>query len=83
MTALAVILLRQSGVPVTDQRVQRGLTWLKREQRVSGRWWMESLYRGNYYYITYIATTQALKALELCGELPVVGSPDRRAESAE
>jgi squalene-hopene/tetraprenyl-beta-curcumene cyclase len=70
MTALAIVLLRQSEVPVADPRIQRGLAWLRREQRASGRWWMHSLYRGNYYYITYIATAQALKALDLCGELP-------------
>ena len=69
MTALAVVLLRQAGVPASDERVRRGIAWLKREQRVSGRWWMDSLYRGNYNYITYIATAQALKALHLCGEL--------------
>ncbi len=69
MTALAIVLMRQNNVPATDERIQRGLAWLKREQRVSGRWWMESLYRGNYYYITYIATTEAMKALALCGEL--------------
>lgn len=69
MTALAVVLMRQSGVPVEDERIQRGIAWLKKEQRVSGRWWMDSLYRGNYNYITYIATCQALKALALCGEL--------------
>jgi squalene-hopene/tetraprenyl-beta-curcumene cyclase len=69
MTALAVVLLRQSNVPVSDPRVQRGLAWLRREQRESGRWWMHSLYRGNYHYITYIATAQALKAFALCGEL--------------
>lgn len=71
MTALAIVLMRQSGVPASDPRIQRALDWLKREQRVSGRWWMHSLYRGNYHYITYIATAQALKALALCGELPV------------
>jgi squalene-hopene/tetraprenyl-beta-curcumene cyclase len=70
MTALAVVLLRQSGVPPEDDRIRRALAWLKREQRVSGRWWMHSLYRGNYHYITYIATCQALKALALCGEIP-------------
>jgi hypothetical protein len=69
MTALAVVLMRQSDVPAADPRVQRGIAWLKREQRVSGRWWMHSLYRGNYHYSTYIATCQALKALALCGEL--------------
>ena len=70
MTALAIVLLRQSNVPATDERIQRGLTWLKREQRTSGRWWMHSLYRGNYSYITYIATAEAMKALAMCGEIP-------------
>ena len=74
MTALAIVLMRQNEVPVSDERIQRGLAWLKREQRVSGRWWMHSLYRGNYHYITYIATAQALKALALCGELPALGA---------
>ncbi|OYW71340.1 MAG: hypothetical protein B7Z37_28055 [Verrucomicrobia bacterium 12-59-8] len=69
MTAFAIILMRQNNVPVSDERIQRGLKWLKQEQRVSGRWWMQSLYRGNYSYITYIATAQALKALALCDEL--------------
>ncbi|MEZ6040783.1 MAG: prenyltransferase/squalene oxidase repeat-containing protein [Planctomycetaceae bacterium] len=69
MTALAVVLLRQSGVAASDDRIQRGLTWLKREQRESGRWWMHSLYRGNYHFTTYIATAEALKALSLCDEL--------------
>jgi len=69
MTALAIVLLRESGFPATDERIQRGIAWLKHEQRTSGRWWMHSLYRGNYHYITYIATTQALKALALCGEI--------------
>ena len=72
MTALAIVLMRQSDVPTSDPRIQRGLAWLKREQRVSGRWWMHSLYRGNYHYITYIATTEALKALQLCGELDAI-----------
>ncbi|MGE0757823.1 MAG: hypothetical protein AB7O38_12420 [Pirellulaceae bacterium] len=69
MTSLAIVLMRQSDVPVSDSRVQQGLAWLKREQRESGRWWMHSLYRGNYHYITYIATVEAMKALDLCGEL--------------
>ena len=72
MTAFAVVLMRQSEVPAADPRIQKALTWLKREQRISGRWWTHSLYRGNYHYITYIATAQALKAFALCGELDKV-----------
>jgi squalene-hopene/tetraprenyl-beta-curcumene cyclase len=68
MTAFAIVLMRQGGVSADDARIQRGIQWLKREQRISGRWWMHSLYRGNYHYSTYIATMQALKALALCGE---------------
>lgn len=70
MTALAIVLMRQNDVPAKDERIQKAIAWLKKEQRISGRWWMQSLYRGNYYYITYIATCQALKALALCDELP-------------
>lgn len=72
MTAFAIVLLRESGVPASDKRIQRGITWLKENQRESGRWWMHSLYRGNYNYITYIATAQALRALALCDELPTI-----------
>jgi squalene-hopene/tetraprenyl-beta-curcumene cyclase len=75
MTGLAIVLLRGSGVPASDERIQRGLAWLKVEQRISGRWWMQSLYRGNWQYITYIATAQAMKALAMCGEIPTPGAP--------
>ena len=80
MTSLAIVLLRQSNVPVADPRIHRGLAWLRREQRETGRWWMHSLYRGNYHYITYIATAQALKAFDLCGELSVAGATPARAQ---
>jgi len=74
MTALAIVLMRQNDVPAKDERIQKAVAWLKKEQRVSGRWWMHSLYRGNYHYITYIATCQALKALALCDELPAMSA---------
>jgi squalene-hopene/tetraprenyl-beta-curcumene cyclase len=75
MTAFAIVLLRESGVPASDARLQRGIAWLKVNQRITGRWWMKSLFRGNYNYTTYISTAQALRALELCGELPTIASP--------
>ena len=75
MTAFAIVLLREGGVPASDRRIRRGVAWLKENQRASGRWWMHSLYRGNYNYITYISTAQALRALALCDELPTTTSP--------
>lgn len=77
MTALAIVLMRQSDIPPSDPRIARGLAWLRGEQRQSGRWWMHSLYRGNYHYITYIATVEALKAFDLCGELTVKVQGDK------
>jgi squalene-hopene/tetraprenyl-beta-curcumene cyclase len=70
MTAWAIVLLREAGIPATDERLQRGITWLKQNQRQSGRWWMKSLFRDTYHFSTYISTAQALRALALCGEIP-------------
>ena len=70
MTAFAIVLLRESGVPASDERIQKDVAWLKASQCVSGRWWMKSLYKDTYHYITYISTAQALRALALCGEVP-------------
>lgn len=81
MTSLAIVLMRQNNVPTSDPRIQKGLAWLKREQRESGRWWMHSLYRGNYHYITYIATIEAMKALELCGELDGISADKKTAKN--
>ena len=75
MTAFAIVLLREGGFPASDPRIQRGVAWLKAQQRATGRWWMDSLYRGNYNYITYISTAQALRALALCDELPTIARP--------
>ena len=69
MTAFAVILLRGENVPASDPRIQQAVAWLKREQRVSGRWWMRTMFRETYSYITYIATAKSLTALAACGEL--------------
>ncbi|QDV30467.1 hypothetical protein Spb1_24010 [Planctopirus ephydatiae] len=72
LTAFAIILLRENNVPATDPAIQRGLNWLKAEQRVSGRWWMKSLYRPTAHFSTYIATAHALRAFALCGDPALV-----------
>jgi squalene-hopene/tetraprenyl-beta-curcumene cyclase len=75
MTAFAIVLLRECGVPASDARIRRGVAWLRETQRVSGRWWMHSLYRGNYNYITDTSTAHAVRALALCDELPEIARP--------
>lgn len=74
LTAFAIVRLREAGIPAKDKRIQKGIQWLKQNQRVSGRWWMKSLFRPTYHYITYISTAQALRALALCDELPNIAA---------
>ncbi len=74
MTAFAIVLLREAGVPADDPQIRKGIDWLKANQRVTGRWWMKSLYRDTVHYSTYISTAVALRALALCGEIPNLAS---------
>jgi squalene-hopene/tetraprenyl-beta-curcumene cyclase len=70
MTGLAIIALRKAGVPATDARIRRGVSWLLTNQRSSGRWWTRSLNRDGWQFISYSGTVYPLLALDLCGELP-------------
>lgn len=74
MTAFAIVLMREAGVPAEDPQIRKGIDWLKANQRVTGRWWMKSLYRDTVHYSTYISTAVALRALALCGEIPNLAS---------
>ncbi len=69
-TGLVLIVLSEHGIPATDPRVQRGLRWLKENQRESGRWWTRSLNTDSSHYITYSGTAYPLLALGLWGEIP-------------
>jgi squalene-hopene/tetraprenyl-beta-curcumene cyclase len=71
-TGLALIVLRESGVPASDPRIQAGVKWLLANQRVSGRWWTRSLNTEKWHFITYSGTAFPLLALSLCDALPAV-----------
>jgi len=70
MTGLAIVVLRKAGVPASDVRIQRGVSWLLTNQRSSGRWWTRSLNRDGWQFITYSGTVYPLLALSLCDALP-------------
>lgn len=70
MTGLAIIVLREAGVPASDARIQKGLAWLKSNQRASGRWWTRSLNTDSWHFITYSGTAFPLLALQMCDALP-------------
>lgn len=69
-TGLAIVVLRESGVPASDPRLQRGLQWLERNQRESGRWWTRSLNTDRGHFVTYSGTAYPLLALAMSGRVP-------------
>jgi squalene-hopene/tetraprenyl-beta-curcumene cyclase len=67
-TGLAVLALRQAGVPAADPAVAKGAAWLRANQRQSGRWFTRSLNNDKAHYITHAGTAYAVMALAACGE---------------
>ncbi len=72
LTGLAVLVLRDAGIPAVDRRIQRGIRWLMTNQRESGRWWTRSLNTDKSHFITYSGTCYPLLALSKCDVLPNV-----------
>ncbi|WP_339733975.1 prenyltransferase/squalene oxidase repeat-containing protein [uncultured Gimesia sp.] len=69
-TGLAILVLRESGVPADDPQIQKGINWLLTHQRESGRWWTRSLNTDRWHFITYSGTLYPLLALKKCNGLP-------------
>jgi squalene-hopene/tetraprenyl-beta-curcumene cyclase len=65
-TGLALVVLRASGIPATDERIQRGAAWLRSNQRESGKWFTRSLNNDKFHYIAHAGTAFALLALREC-----------------
>ena len=65
-TGFSLYILRRSGVSANDSRIQKGVDWLKKNQRQSGRWFTRSLFKDNKHYITHAGTAFALMALREC-----------------
>jgi squalene-hopene/tetraprenyl-beta-curcumene cyclase len=65
-TGLVVYVLRQAGVPADDPAIRKGVGWLERNQRESGRWFTRSLSNDKAHYISNAGTGFAVMALEAC-----------------
>ena len=76
-TGLAVVVLSSAGVPPTHPAVQRGLDWLRRNQRQSGRWWTRSLNTETWHFITYTGTLYPVMALAVTSSLASPSSQER------
>ena len=65
MTGLALIVLQHATAVDSAESVQRGVAWLKENQRESGRWWTRSLNTDEWHFITFSGTAYPLLALQL------------------
>lgn len=67
-TGLVVYVLRQAGVPAKSEAIQRGVGWLRSNQRASGRWFTRSLNNDRDHYIAHAGTAFAVLALTACAD---------------
>lgn len=74
-TGFVVFAARQAGVPAADPRLQRGIAWLRANQRSSGRWFNQSLVGRKFNVLSNAATCWAVLALEACGQTPPAARP--------
>jgi squalene-hopene/tetraprenyl-beta-curcumene cyclase len=65
-TGFVIYVLRQAGVSREDAAIQRGLAWLRSNQRESGRWFTRSLNTDNYHFVTHMGTCFAVLAITSC-----------------
>ncbi len=69
-TGFVIFVARQANLPASDPRLQRGLAWLKANQRESGRWFTPSQAWHTQHRISNAGTAYAILALDACGEIP-------------
>ncbi len=69
-TGLSIIVLSQDGLPSSHPALKRGIDWLERNQRQSGRWWTKSLNTDKWNFITYTGTLYPVLALTLIDSGP-------------
>ena len=75
-TGFVLYALRRAEVSSSDDVVRHGVTWLKSNQRESGRWYTRSLFQDNHHFISHAGTAMAVLALKHCEE-PKIGRSDK------
>ena len=69
-TGFTIIVARELGMSSSDPRLQRGIDWLLRNQRVSGKWFSRSPATDSRQYFSNFGSAFAILALQSCNELP-------------
>jgi squalene-hopene/tetraprenyl-beta-curcumene cyclase len=67
-TGFALFCLRKAGLAADDPRLQKGIEWLKANQRETGRWFHPTLSDRPNHVLSNTATMWACMALHACGQ---------------
>lgn len=83
-TGFLMVALAKGGVTRQDERLQRGIEWIKTHQRASGGWFTQSPFHRDRI-ATNTGTSWVVQALEACGEIvrPKVTAEQFAAAHAE
>ncbi|MGH9685736.1 MAG: hypothetical protein ACRD5K_01410 [Candidatus Acidiferrales bacterium] len=85
-TGLVVFALREAGVPQTDPRLQRGISWLIGHETADGDWPTESVNKQKHLspqtalFMTDAATAYAVLALTYPGKHPGSAGPKQHGD---
>jgi len=67
-TGFAVLMLIKAGMNRDNVVIKNGLSWLKKNQRESGRWYTRSVSRDSRHFLTHAGTAMAIMAMQACAE---------------
>jgi len=68
-TGFVIVVARELGVPSNDPRLQRGIEWIHKNQRESGKWFTRSPVHECGNLISNVGSAYVILALQSCGEL--------------
>ena len=66
-TGFVTFVLRHAGVPADDPALEKAVTWLKANQRETGRWFTQSPGGSKHQFVTNVGSAFAVLALDACG----------------
>jgi squalene-hopene/tetraprenyl-beta-curcumene cyclase len=72
-TGFVIYVLRRAGLAADHPQLQKGIAWLKANQRASGRWYTRSLNKDSKHFISHAGSAFAVLAIAACKQ---VGSVD-------
>lgn len=69
-TGFAIVVARELGLPNNAPWLRRGIDWLLKNQRVSGKWFTRSPAKDSRHYFSNFGSAFAVLALQSCDNLP-------------